>query len=350
MGIIPTMENGEILDNDKQRNAFGVIGAKVIENNLNILECCGSPVHLGSNLLIDAFFDTASIDLGSSNMIVSAGSNIFLGSVYDDFQDASIDGTKWSTNHNFIESGGSLYYDSGTFQSSTVTASIIADGTDNLNAKNVSGNYEIMMHFGTSLRKGNDAGDLVHASILVTDGTSEVILRTYEVLSGEVSTSDEIVNLVFDGPGSLVDVYVNGSPTNLNVDVSTVSGDWNIMFAGRATEDDGTDFGRLAMFVRAIGFVDGSGGVASMVSTAQTHSSTVEAVIPWASLESRGNEFLIEASANGGVDYTPVKESQLGSITVSGTSVRAKIIGSLPSSILSTSINIGEIKGYGVLY
>jgi len=280
----------------------------------------------------------------SSNAIItgiSSGDVVFC-FVFDDFEDNSIDGNKWSTaltgsGGEVVEEGTNLTCQQNTPSvSSTWTASAISDGASGLDFKSFSGNSECIVRIALS-----DGASPGNAKLQISDGSTHVDVAT-ETVAG-------VFNLVFNKSGEEVRVWDDGvevgsSPFSL----AGLGANWYLrIYADKTTTQ--SDAGGSASLLY-VGYIDGTTGTGQVTTGSTTlGKASTNAVCRFTSSESDETSFTVKVSANGGSNFTTLTMDStyggMGEITdglTSGTSAQMRFEMAIPTVITTTAITLKE--------
>lgn len=337
--------DGDQLDDGYFNGITNFYSKQLITNTLNNL--INSEELSYENFKYDTFTDFTKIDTSNSDGCWYVGGFAFC-TAFDNFDGASIDTTKW-TNSVWVIANDVITH-SATANGSTSTATIISDGTSGLDFKSFSGNSECFLHFRKIYLSTDGGTAQAQLKIQLSDGTTHVDLVSYSAPTGSsTSYTDKSFNLVINKSGSTVDVYVDGTLDQNDVDISSLGSNWYLRIYSYATESGSVNNAVVDNQVECVGYIDGSSGNITFVSTG-TSTSNVD-VVPYAVFtENNGGSLSVSVSGDGGSNYTSATNGELVKISVSGSSLVFKVVGAKQTTVDATKINISTMRCYGVLY
>lgn len=300
------------------------------------------------NLFIDTFSDDSEIDTGNTDALLdhlddSGVTKIFFCELYDDFEDASIDATIWSTTGTANETGGYLEVSIST--TSTATATAIADQASAIDFKALSGNSEVIAIVRGECNTLSGGNDFALGKIQMSNGSTHVDLFSHNYES-DPSGSFHEVRLVVNKSGETVDVYTDGTLTSDDVDISSVTTNWYLRFIM-----DGTEVGSETMTanfrIYTLGYLDGSAGSTDLVSAAQTASSNANGGIIAPIWEVEPATVSYDFSSDNGSTYGTNSSPEITGTATPGTNVKFKFSVTHPTTITASTKNIPTLTTYG---
>ena len=308
-----------------------------------------------NNLILEDFSDEGDINTGSTTAIYdhinSSGGNVYFAVLFDDFENASIDSGKWSTSGTVAESSGSITISSSDSSGSTDTSTLISDGASGFDARSFSGNSELVVVVDVSISTGNDGGDNADTIVQISNGSTHIDIYTKSASAGgSVSVSGDEIRVVFNKSGETCDVWVNGTKTDDDVDISSVTTNWHLRVITTAF-DTGDETTTSSLGIRTFCYLDGSAGSSILQSTASTASATTSAAILKPIWDVEPATKTLAFSADNASNFTNFDaEEDIKGTSDTGTNVVLKFTVTHPTTISATSRNIPTLDQYGAYY
>lgn len=307
--------------------------------------------------VLDHYYEfLMAIDTGISSKTeggIIASSTCFISKLIDDFGDASIDATKWTTTGSTGESGGGI----GIAYSSAdanATNTWTNNGASGINAKTLTGDTEFYIRLGYYVeRMNNGSGHGSRFQLMISDGSTHVALIDQNYTSGATS------NASFEG---IVIIYID--KTNSNAYYSTDGG---------TTWSGATSISALtAWYVRGYLEITRGGGSGTFVSpsawfydlgylnAANSGSTGVVTFTSKTTQASTDTMILAPASTSGtvqwafsvdGSNWNNATAKALTKAAQTGATMQTRITGTFPASLaLANKPHAPRTTKFGVLW
>jgi hypothetical protein len=258
--------------------------------------------------------------------------------ILDNCDDSSVDTNIWTVatgdSDSVTENNNYMIFEIDASGSDEATAT--ADQANAVDYKALSGDSQIYLKASIP---NQPLGDNARITIQLTDGGSSVNL--YQVQDDE-STS-YFVKIVIDKSAETADVYVNGSSTSTNVDLSSLS-NYYLKIGSTNFNDDG-DF-----YLHYVTHVTTTSDAQQLQSSAITATHTITSAFLYVEGEEANNgTFTYSLSADGGSHWETATANKVHKFTNTGTSLKVRVVFSQTSIDAADEDNAGYIKGLAVL-
>lgn len=293
------------------------------------------------NFLNDDLSGSGSIDTTNSTGLYDANLDVYIFcTIFDAFEDGSIDATKWST----AITGAATVTETGGFLRLTAASgeecSAISNGASGFDGRSFSGNSEFIIDMNTS---NADSG--ADWYLYISNGTTHITLA-----SGNGTVARATYRVVINKSAQTCDVYTDDTISSNDVNISTATTNWYIRFRrNNAT----TTAKNLDIAYVGYDSVDSSGNI-DFVTTAQTPANSANASIGiFKGIMSVGSIAAgdVYFSANNGTGYSSAsnKEKWIRVPTV-GTQVKLKLEIAKATTITATAKNIPTLTEYAIYF
>lgn len=294
---------------DEVMNAFGMI----CKNQSNLI---WNADLIGLDSDLEEEFEKVKYDTIQNDTSIDTSSDahheepIFPVNVLDNFEDASIDATIWSTSGTVTESGGSLSVSGGG-------AIATADG-----ASTVDFNQAVAIF--TKVRVNSEAGTGPNRIRLVDESANEVTLWEDDAARNNV---DFVLRFEVEPGSNNVQVYVNdvlagGAGSAVDVTSLTDGDAWYLkLYNNIGSGTAGSSNFRYFQYLPTAGITD-----STFISTATTASSTITNAILCVSDDQTSGNIQYQLSADNGSNYENVTPNQIHRFTNTGTQLKVKAL------------------------
>ena len=285
-----------------------------------------------------------SVDASSSGVYNTTNdftnSGLYFANNFQDFDDTD----KWTPSTSEPSNGTQLV----TTSSTSVTCSVKGDGsnpsgtgayarlsgdtTSGLDLKDLSKDSAIIIYFSTYSNGGGTHKGIIRLS----DGSNKV-----EMYNDGGSVVAGTLTLLIDYSTELVDVYLNGSVSSSNVDISSLTGtEWQIEIAEEGSTVVGTSNGGT-ITVTNITYNKGEGNTHTYISDNNTSDST-KSFFYYSKVGSIGT-YTHKLSNNSGSNYTTVTNKELNILGSAGTGIIVKVEAVEPTSFDCSTASVEDI-------
>lgn len=347
------INDGDQLDDGYFNGINNKLWVSLIKTDINVFVQHAQSIVKSDEVLWTSLSSTLSngaIDETNSTALVGGAADnskaIYFCTKFDDFEDASIDSTKWSTSTagegTVTESGGFINAYAGDLLAApeTGTATVISDGSSGLDFRSFSGNSEVVFYY--EITDSSTGNGTTTTQIQISNGTTHV---------DTTLTGSGYARIIFNKTGETCDIYADDGASLLqnDLDISSVTTNWYIRLScfGNVPSNPGTATSRIKL--QEIGYVDGSTGSSTAIftDTAASTTATGLAVIETSNTTSTP---VIGFSADSGANFVTDSNENLINTSNTGTGIQFRITGDHPTTISATSKNIMRLDKFGGIY
>jgi|TARA_Y100000310_G_C20648640_1_gene798107 hypothetical protein len=359
MAVDADWTNGEVLEAADLNDTFLILNTSVYEGFID--GAIGDITRMRSTANDSSKVDTTnSTCLWQAMFAADSEGEIAFCVVFDDADNggsSAIDSTKWTAS---TTSGGTgsattdytggyirVNANKGAAGGIGFNANIISDGASGLDLRSFAGNSEVVFFLDISATEsGSGSAD---ARLQISNGTTHVDLFTHTTNG---SSTVGMIRLVFNKSGETVDVYLDGSLDQNDVDISTVTTNWYIRVYCDAAVSSNPGSATADAKLYGVGYSKGDGNSFDLVSATSTKARTANAAVAKITYDANGGGSdsdltHVAYSSNSGSNYT-TNSSQLVPTAIgtrsTGVKYRARIVE--PSSISATAMNIPAITNF----
>jgi len=258
----------------------------------------------------------------------------YVATSYDEFDDAAIDATLWTTSGSVTETGGYVSIDNaGSY--------IKTDGTSGIDYKSLSKDSAFEFRFRLDNNGGGVWDDL---GVYISDSTGDTLLYNTIGTVGS-DTNCYRIRVQIDYSAETVDVFLDGTEVATAVDISANTNNWYVKI--KAISSNAVTPMRILHYRHITG--DGTALVYQSLATTSTPTITNAIIVTNQNEESSGIEW--ELSADGGGNWESVTPDTHHFFTSTGTSLKVKATLTEPTTPDAADDNIFPwIDCYAVLY